>query len=724
MTTFSEHWYRVAPLHPRLRSHVRIDRHRYRDEIWHVVKDPVSGRHHRLNELGYRVVARMDGRLSMDQIWHLAVAESGDAAPTQPETIALLAQLHEGELIQTEAAPDVAELFNQVERRRGRDMKQRLNPLTIRVALLDPTRGLDALAPLASIVLRRGAIWAWAALILLSLVLLAPRSGEVLAYSAAHVTTPRMLLILWLVYPVIKGLHEMAHGLAVRAWGGEVREMGISLMMLMPVPYVDASSASGFRERHRRVLVSLMGILAETTLAALAALLWLAAADGVLREIAFAVMLTGGVSTVLFNGNPLLRMDAYYALSDAIESPGLAQRSGAYWRYLMRRYLIGVPGALPPAVARGERRWLVGYGLASYIYRVFVAALVIGWLLDVHVMVGAVAALWFLFSMVGGPASKLLSYARTDPELAGHRARAMTWTAVVLAGPLLVFVLIPFPDGTRAPGVVWVPEQAQVRSEGEGFIDQVLVRDGQEVAAGDVMLTLSDPSLDTDMARVLARLDGLDVAYHNVLFSQPAKANDVAQEIARARAELARIETRIAALAVRSPVAGRVALVNERDMPGIYLARGTRVAHVLARDHVGVRVVVSQDDVARLQQRPGPIEVRLADDPGTSLTARLRGQTPAAAHQLPSPALGDRAGGSIVTDATDPEGLRTLEPLFTLDLVLPERMLEQVGGRAWVRFDHGSRPLAQQVWQGLQQLFIGHLPAVTATAPAQREAGA
>ena len=39
------------------------------------------------------------------------------------------------------------------------------------------------------------------------------------------------------------------------------------------------------------------------------------------------VMLIAGVSTVLFNANPLLRFDGYYILSDLLEIPNLATRA-------------------------------------------------------------------------------------------------------------------------------------------------------------------------------------------------------------------------------------------------------------------------------------------------------------------------------------------------------------------------------------------------------------
>lgn len=704
---FSEHWYRVAHLHPRLRSHVKIDRHCYRGEIWHVLKDPISGRQHRMNQLGYGIVSRFDGRMSMQQIWDQAVVDAGDDAPTQPETVALLAKLHDSELIRTEATPDVAAMFDRAEKRHSRERRQRLNPLSMRVPLLDPTRCLDAGAPLAAWVLRRWAAWAWLALVLMALVLLAPRAASVGAYAALHLTTPRMLLTLWLAYPVIKAVHELAHAFALRVWGGEVHEMGISVLMLMPVPYVDASSTAGLRERHRRVLVSLMGILAETTLAALATLVWLNVADGMLREVAFATMLIGGVSTLLFNGNPLLRFDAYYALADAIESPGLAQRSGAYWRYLGRRYLMGATHAQRPAIAPGEVGWLFGYGLASGAYRIVVSLAIVSWLASVHLILGVGVGLVLLATMVMRPAYRLVRYARSSPELRGHRARATAIAALVVVVPLVLVFAVPVPERTGAEGVVWVPEQAQVRSLEEGVVEQVAAQDGQQLAVGDVILQLRNPLLDTELERVDARLRGLEVVYNNLLFNAPAQAGGVAQELRLATAEHERISARIGALTVRSAVAGRIALRHEKDLPGTFLPRGALVAHVLGPAAASVRVLVSQADVARVQMHAGPINVRLADDPATSLRASLLAQTPAATNQLPSAAFGDRGGGTVVTDASDTQGLRTLEPLFALDLQVPQLALDRIGGRAWARFDHGSRPLAEQWWRRLQQLLIG-----------------
>ena len=154
---------------------------------------------------------------------------------------------------------------------------------------------------------------------------------------ADRVLAVENLLVMWLCFPVVKFLHELGHAYAVKNGGGEVHEMGIMLLVFTPVPYVDASAASGFRSKWRRALVGAAGMLTEILIAAVFIVVWVAAEPGWLRAIAFNVGLSAGVSTVIFNANPLLRFDGYYILSDLIEVPNLGARGNQYWRYLLER---------------------------------------------------------------------------------------------------------------------------------------------------------------------------------------------------------------------------------------------------------------------------------------------------------------------------------------------------------------------------------------------------
>ena len=134
-------------------------------------------------------------------------------------------------------------------------------------------------------------------------------------------------VLLWLCFPVVKFLHELGHAMVTKAGGGEVHEMGLMLLVMMPVPYVDASAANVLRSRWQRAVIGAAGMLTELFIAALAFYAWMLLEPGLLRAVCFNVMLVAGVSTLIFNGNPLLRYDAYYILADLIELPNLAAQS-------------------------------------------------------------------------------------------------------------------------------------------------------------------------------------------------------------------------------------------------------------------------------------------------------------------------------------------------------------------------------------------------------------
>ena len=58
---FSDSWYRVANLRPRIRAHARITRHVYRGNPWYVLEDVVNNRVHRFSPTTYSVIGLMDG---------------------------------------------------------------------------------------------------------------------------------------------------------------------------------------------------------------------------------------------------------------------------------------------------------------------------------------------------------------------------------------------------------------------------------------------------------------------------------------------------------------------------------------------------------------------------------------------------------------------------------------------------------------------------------------
>jgi putative peptide zinc metalloprotease protein len=699
----SASWYRIAGLKPRLVQQVKIVRQPVRGEVWHVLAEASSGRQLRLNTAAWEFAGRCDGMRTVAQLWDLLVARLGADAPTQDDILRLVSQLHRGGMLQFDAAPDLSMLFQRRdEESRGR-RRTWINPLLLKMKLFDPTRLLDRLEPAVRPLLGRGALIVWAVAVVLAALACIIHFPQLRAEAITRVTTPRMLWLAWLCYPVIKALHELGHAIAVRRYGGPVHEMGITLLMLTPAPYVDASAANSFERRGHRVAVSSAGIMVELALAAIAAAIWFAVEPGLVRDIAFVTLLICSVSTLLFNGNPLLRLDGYYVFTDAVDLPNLAARSSAWWSAWGHRLLRGQASVPDAPLGRGERKWLIAFAPLSSAYRLVLLFALIFWIGSYSWLLGWLAALVLVGVLLMRFGASML---RASGGNRGLRARAMsTIGAIGVVAALLLFV-VPAPNVVVARGVVWPPERAQLRPEVSGFVAQAPAGDGTEVAAGQVLLTLSEPALEAERARRASQLSGLQAQQYQALLENPARAADIAQDIARSEAELARAEQQVEQLQVRSQLAGRLVLPKPEDLAGSYAPRGAMLGYILGGAPANVRAVLDEQDVLQVRNRIRAIDVRLADQPGTAVAASLNHEVPGATRTLPSAVLGQSRGGPFAVDPSDKEGLRTTAPVFLVDVSVPGYQAGRIGSRAWVRFDLGYEPIGLQWTRRLRQLLL------------------
>ncbi len=705
---YSSYWYRVSSLKPALAPQVAVERHEYRGKPCFVLQDKASGRHHRLNSTARYLVGLMDGQRSVDDIWQLAMERLGDAAPGQDQMIRLLGNLHAADLLRCDVTPDSAELFRRFQKQHRQQTRQRwMNPLAIRIPLFDPQRFLTRQLPRVQWLFSKPVLIIYTCFIATALVLAGLHWPEISGQMVERALAPQNLLILWFTYPVVKALHEFGHAFATRVWGGEVHEMGITLLVLMPIPYVDASSASAFADKHRRMLVGAAGMLVEWFVAAIAVLVWINAEPGLVRDVAWNVMLIGGLSTLLFNGNPLLRFDGYYILADAVEIPNLGRRAQQHLAYLVQRYLFGVEEAESPATSPGERRWFVGYGIASFIYRMVIMVSIILFVASQYFFIGILLAGWALFSQVVMPVFKQIRYILTSPQIRRHRWRAIG-ASVSLALVLAVLLFIaPAPDRTRAEGVLWLAEQSRVRAGADGFVAEILAVPDQSVQMGDALLRLEDPELVSKVQLLEARLKELQVRYNSHWSADQVEAKMVQEQIKGIRADLERARERVGKLLVRSPSAGRFVVPAADDLPGRYLKQGEVVAYVVDQPLTRARVVVTQQDADRVRSLTKQVELRPVEDVSKNITAHIQRERPAASNRLPSKALGSLGGGAITVNPTDPDGLQADRSIFQFDLLVPEQAkLHYSGSRVYVRFDHGARPLGMQWYRSIRQLFL------------------
>ena len=202
------------------------------------------------------------------------------------------------------------------------------------------------------------------------------------------------------------------------------------------------------------------------------------------------------------------------------------------------------------------------------------------------------------------------------------------------------------------------------------------------------------------MRELRLRLDAMHVA-------DRAEAKIIKERLSHAEADLDLTRRRADDLVVRSPAAGRFYLPKPQDLPGRFLRRGAVLAYITDPGNPAVRVLIPQDVVDIIRHRTQGIEVRFAGRIGEVYRAKVERAVPAASTRLPNLAFSTQGGGEIALDPEVADSGMALDSFFQFELSLEEAVeLPGIGGRAYVRFDHGSEPLAWRLYRNLRQLFL------------------
>ena len=710
----NSHWYRIADTKLSLPKHIRVHQHNYRKTVWYVLRDEITGKHHRFNQASYNFIRLIDGLHTVNDIWMKLNEEFGDDAPTQDEVIRLLGTLHFAGFLHADKTVDIRHLIERRAKERRQLFRTKFgNPLALRFSLLDPDKFLSKSLPYVSPLFTR-----LAGLIALCIIIFAGlqmvRNWELLSNHAVEsALTPYNLFLMWLVYPVIKTVHELGHGYAVKRWGGEVHELGIMMLVLMPVPYVDASAASSFRSKYKRMFVGAVGIIVELLLASIALLLWLNIQQGLLSDILFNVMLIGGASTLLFNGNPLLKFDGYFVLADALEIPGLGTRANKYYGYLVQRYIFKVEGVESPVTARGEVFWFLVYAAAAFIYRLFLMVIITLYVASQYFFIGIILAMWAVFIQAVLPVIKWARHLFGSPVLMQKRGRAILITSGFIVAVTSVVFMIPVPLNTVTEGVVWLPEKSHVRARADGFVDSVLVTHGEHVAVGSPLIETSDPLIKAEHKLLLAQYRELQVKHTALVDIDIVQAEITLDEMRLMQGKIDHLEEQITELVMTSEQDGIFVMPNNDELEGYFVKQGDPVAYVINHEDASVRVVVPQNAIGLVRQNIQQVEVRFSGDIEQPYVTSVSREVPAATYKLPSKVLSQHGGGSIQTDPFDTEGTKTQDQYFQFEVSLPDDVIaSHIGQRVYVKFNHGKEPLAMQWYRSFEELFLNELSKV------------
>lgn len=718
---FSEHWHLVRHLKPQLRGSVRALPRTLRGQKWVLLHDEFTHKFIRLTVYSWQVIALMDGVKTVEDIWEMACSsktqyhtdESEYQVIGQHDLVNILSQLYQNDMLVTQVSADASEMFNRFKKQKMNRLKQSyLNPLSIKVPLFYPDKWFKKHQLLAQNLFSIPVLLIWLAVVFPAGLLMWQNWQAITVNFSDRVLAMHNLFILWLTYPFVKMIHEWAHGMAVKKWHGHVREIGILFILFMPIPYVDASSSYRFPSKWQRATVASAGIMAELLLGALAVYTWLSVESGVVRAFAFNIILISAVSTVLVNGNPLMKYDGYYILTDLLEIPNLSQRAKEYWIYLSDRFLFGSRDTRAPMGSEGEKFWLSTYGAIAPIYRIVIMLSLTWFIAQKYFFFGillALVSLWLSFIM---PIYKAIKHVISGNSLIRYRSKAIKRLYGGIIVVLLFLFCIPVPFYSMQQGVVWLPEEAIVRTHFDGHVIQHHIKPQAPVQAGTKILTLNHLSLQQELKLARERIDALSLQIRQVQ-NDLAKMQTLMQQKIVEEKKFIKLQSDVSNLTIKSMVAGYWYPVDMKQPEGQFVKKGTILGYVVQQHSDIIRVAVEQNDMKWIEQRLHSIQVRQAMDVTTEYHGTLSRITPKGDFQLTSPALSIEAGGNIVTNIESQTKNQALDRVFDVDVTIerPQNSLEPLvfGQRVYVRFHLGYTPLAWQWLLRLKQLFLKEL---------------
>jgi putative peptide zinc metalloprotease protein len=343
------------------------------------------------------------------------------------------------------------------------------------------------------------------------------------------------------------------------------------------------------------------------------------------------------------------------------------------------------------------------------LYRLSMLWFICIYVTEKYFTLGLLLALWLVTIQIIVPIYKAVFFVTKSPTLNKKRTEAAMATILLGVAALGLLGFMPFPSYILAEGVVWLPDEALIKAEQDGFIGSLQMHSNQAVNNGDVVLLMNDDTLETKARVARAKLAELQSKFRAEREADLVKADILKEELHIAESQLEHLNTKIRAMTVKASKSGHILLPEADDLPGRYVHHGELIGYILDDNPPTIRMVVTQDNIGLVRKGVVDIKVRLSNDPNNQYDATIFRQAPEAINTLPSAALATIGGGNIQVDPSKETELRTLEKIFWIDLKFnPKDKNIPLGTRVFVRINHGGEAISIQWYRRIRQAFLRH----------------
>jgi putative peptide zinc metalloprotease protein len=558
----------------KMRPDLTFDQMTYQGVEYWVVKEPLGQKYFQFPSHVFYLLQQLDGEKSVEELLDNYHREFAPKRITRQDLQQLMTRFHQDSLVTSDLPGQGIELLKRGKKNNRMElMGQFANILAIRYKGFDPERILNFLLPYTWWIFTKACavvVGLLATVALFSVIAnWAQFQAKLPGFEAFF--DPSQWYMFALVLCVTKVFHEFGHGLSCKRLGGECHEIGFMLLVLTPCLYCNVSDSWRLPNKWHRAAIGAAGMYVEIILATIATFIWWFVQPGFVQDICLKVMLVSSVSTVLFNGNPLLRFDGYYILSDILEIPNLNQKSTKALTTLLGRHWLGLEipdDQLMPT----NRPWAFAmFTVAAFCYRWFIMFSIIFFLMTMLEpynleSLGVGIALFSMVGMLGMPGYKLYKYMSVPGRM--HQVKKLRFgvTAAVVLAIVGLILFIPMPHYLRCSFIVMPSDIETVWVREPGRLDECNVKAGDEVDQGQVLAKLVNEDVDYELLSIASEIEEKIAQYEianrrmsttdEPLGGDPRKT--LASEIASLNRRKARLEQQQQHLVLQSPITGTV----------------------------------------------------------------------------------------------------------------------------------------------------------------------
>ena len=660
---------------PKLRPELRFEIRHAENQVNYVLEDGARNRFFQIGAVEFEFVQLLNGQRTAQQALELVNRQAERLEPTAAQNITHW--LTNANLLHTDCLSATERIIKNYRQVSAKRWMMFVNPVTFKIPLFNPDRLLHRLNRFSAWFFSRRFFAVWLAITVYAGYLLLEHSDKAAASSIGILSGTRWIWLL-LCWVGLKVLHELGHGLAAKKYGAPATETGVLMLLFTPLAYIDVSSSWRLQNRWHRIVISSAGMYVEIFVAALAVICWANTTSQLVADVCFNLYIMAGITTILFNANPLMRFDGYYILSDILGFHNFYSRAQKLFATVIKN-LIGMPAENIPKMTSKQLAMLV-YGFLSFFWKISISA---GLILGAAALFGGFGLIFAITGTILWVCFPILKTVRSMVDAARQGMLNRRRFGIAMSSALIV-VLLAFhglraPAIRSAPAIVHFEDEIPLRTEASGFLQKVFVTDGQTVTQNQPLFQLNNPELVHEVTKLELQIEQAQIQSRKLRYDgQEAESQAEWRTLKSLELQLAERQAEVDSLTIRAPQDGIIFARGLGDQLGSYLNLGDEIATLAKSERKEIVIAFEHTELDGVQANADQA-VHLCFAGAPLFTNYFKRINPRASDRPIDVALTAAYGGRLpvkpVSDPSSPDAdsIRMLNHYFTGTVRLDDR---------------------------------------------------